>query len=182
MKVIPPILADYDQWGMCSMYNLYVLGHYLLDLCQLVQWEEQRYGVSCSSDQLLSFFACNLYFAQRFCCWIYMAAPCCPNSFIAEGKAEKKSEDAFGCKAGWSGWIFWRHFRRYSSATWDREENRPSMVQQLIVCQRKTCCVQFLEILRAKLDGCWAYWAAGEMTNTSAQLISILSLPHKIPP
>ena len=48
------------------MYNLYVLGHYLLDLCQLVQWEEQRYGVSCSSDQLLSFSACNLYFSRDF--------------------------------------------------------------------------------------------------------------------
>ena len=137
MKVIPPILADYDQWGMCSMYNLYVLGHYLLDLCQLVQWEEQRYGVSCSSDQLLSFFACKLYFAPRFCCWIYIAAHCCPNSFIAEGKAEKKSEDAFGCKAGWSGWIFWRHFHRSCYTTWDRGENR------LMACQRKACCVQF---------------------------------------
>ena len=175
LKVIPPILADYDQCGSCSMYNLYVLGHYLLDLCQLVQWEEQRYGVSCSSDQLLSFFACNLYFAQRFCCWIYMAAPCCPNSFIAEGKAEKKSEDAFGCKAGWSGWIFWRHFHRSCYTTWDRGENR------LMACQRKACCVQFFRNSEGQAGRLLGI-LSGEMTNTSAQLISILSLPHKIPP
>ena len=92
------------------MYNLYVLGHYLLDLCQLVQWEEQRYGVSCSSDQLLSFFACNLYFASRFCCWIYIAAHCCPNSFIAEGKATKNPKMHLVARldgaAGYSGDIF----------------------------------------------------------------------------
>ena len=32
---------------MGSMCNLYVLGHYSLELCQLVRWEEQRYGLSC---------------------------------------------------------------------------------------------------------------------------------------
>ena len=46
LKVKVCALWGYNDCGMGTMRNLYVLGHYLLELCQLVQWEEQRYGLS----------------------------------------------------------------------------------------------------------------------------------------
>ena len=87
------------------MYNWYVLGHYLLDLCQLVQWEEQRYGVSCSSDQLLSFFACNLYFAGFT---LHSAAVLIPSSPRARQSKNPKMHLVANLDgaAGYSGDIF----------------------------------------------------------------------------
>ena len=39
------------------MCNLYVLGHYLVELCHLVHWEEQRYGLSYKLWSIIFSFA-----------------------------------------------------------------------------------------------------------------------------
>ena len=45
---------------------MYVLGHYLLQLCQLGQWEEQRYGLSYKLWSIIFYPAARAFFC---CCF-----------------------------------------------------------------------------------------------------------------
>ena len=73
------------------MRNLYVLGHYLLELCQLVQWEEQRYGLSYKLWSIILYPVAKAFFLPFW--WKYFTACVQPRGNISFLAWPKKSLD-----------------------------------------------------------------------------------------
>ena len=69
-------VSSFDLFGLTTglwhcrfrtaICNMYVLGHYLLQLCQLGQWEEQRYGLSYKLWSIIFYPAARAFFC---CCF-----------------------------------------------------------------------------------------------------------------